>query len=61
MEDLKFAEVRAELRCSKTTLLSMLAEGDFPNAYKVRHQWRIPTSDVKAIKEALKAPKKEAV
>lgn len=51
MNDLKFKEAKELLRVSKTHLLTMLADGKLPNAYKIGARWRIPMCDIEALKK----------
>ena len=51
MSDLKVTEVAKIFRVSRQSVVSWIHDGLFPNAYKLRRDYRIPVTDVEALKK----------
>ena len=50
-------ELAKYLAVSETTIYSLLDEGRFPGAFRVRTQWRVPDSGVaQFIKDSMQTP-----
>jgi excisionase family DNA binding protein len=51
MSDMTVSEVAKNLSASRQTVIRLLKQHKFPNAYRLTNHWRIPCSDVEAFKQ----------
>lgn len=57
LADLTVEQLAAELGRSPSTVRGWRLAGEFPNAYQLGREWRIPRSDVRAYLDRQKAPR----